>query len=46
MNAAKKPPKVPPTRLGVCAGGNFYAHGVEMVSGSATITVKSLRIKS
>ncbi|MEO7904867.1 MAG: hypothetical protein ABIR91_03685 [Candidatus Saccharimonadales bacterium] len=33
-----------PTRIGVCAGGNFYGHGIEMLAGSGSITVKCLRI--
>ena len=33
-----------PSRLGICAGGNFYAHGIESLKGYATIKVNSLRI--
>lgn len=33
-----------PGRFGICAGGHFYAHGVEVISGVGIIKVLSLRI--
>lgn len=33
-----------PARIGICAGGYFYAHGIEAVEGHAVITIKSLRV--
>jgi hypothetical protein len=35
-----------PSRVGICAGGFFRAHGVEMLSGSGTIRVLTLRVKN
>jgi len=32
-------------RIGLCAGGFFHAHGIEVLSGSATIRVLSLRVR-
>jgi hypothetical protein len=35
-----------PSRVGVCAGGFLRAHGVEVLSGSGTIRVLTLRVRS
>lgn len=32
-------------RIGVCAGGHFYGHGVEMVAGVSAIKVTTLRVR-
>ena len=32
-------------RIGLCAGGYFHAHGIEVLQGSATIRVLSLRVR-
>jgi hypothetical protein len=33
-----------PARIGVCAGGFFHAHGIEVIEGVGTIKVNSLRV--